>query len=434
MKLSRVLGPLVAIMFVASFYMSYEPRGAAHDLANATNPPSRDRGANDAEDCGATAEHGAARVRSRGVHLALLDAAGANVRAATGRRRLWLWPAARAAGAAARARAAGAAARCAATLAPLAADACALAQQFKEGEVLLVAARGDALARDGARIAMAREAAGRSHLLVVAADDRAARLAERLGVAWWRPPLETAAPLASLQWSAAAALLRAGIAVVLGDASVVWRASPFAHLSRDADVEAAQRTGGRAQPRGSVVGVSDPPMGWSAYGQTMAVPEIDPAVAALQPTHEAAAVAAAMAAALRSPLDAAAVAEAFTRIVLQPSHDETQRAGASLRQLPSQCYLRSAPAVVKAGAGAAAAVCTVLDASAAAPAPTAEVEAAAAAVAAELPHAPPGEPRPTVSPSCLTGSECGPGPNAILTSLDVAAGRELVLRQAAPPT
>ena len=224
--------------------------------------------------------------------------------------------------------------------------------------MLLVAARGDALARDGARIAMAREAAGRSHLLVVAADDRAARLAERLGVAWWRPPLETAAPLASLQWGAAAALLRAGVAVVLGDASVVWRASPFAHLSRDADVEAAQRTGGRAQPRGSVVGVSDPPMGWSAYGQTMAVPEIDPAVAALQPTHEAAAVAAAMAAALRSPLDAAAVAEAFTRIVLQPSHDETQRAGASLRLLPSQCYLRSAPAVVKAGAGAAAAVCT----------------------------------------------------------------------------
>ena len=42
---------------------------------------------------------------------------------------------------------------------------------------------------------------------------------------------------------------------------------------------------------------------------------------------------------------------------------------------------------------------------------------------------PPGEPRPTVSPSCLTGSECGPGPNAILTSLDVAAGRELVLRR-----
>ena len=253
--------------------------------------------------------------------------------------------------------------------------------------MLLVAARGDALARDGARIAMAREAAGRSHLLVVAADDRAARLAERLGVAWWRPPLETAAPLASLQWGAAAALLRAAVAVVLGDASVVWRASPFAHLSRDADVEAAQRTGGRAQPRGSVVGVSDPPMGWSAYGQTMAVPEIDPAVAALQPTHEAAAVAAAMAAALRSPLDAAAVAEAFTRIVLQPSHDETQRAGASLRLLPSQCYLRSAPAVVKAGAGAAAAVCTLLDASAAAPAPTAEVEAAAAAVAAELPRA-----------------------------------------------
>ena len=135
-----------------------------------------------------------------------------------------------------------------------------------------MAARGDAHARDGARIAMAREAAGRSHLLVVAADDRAARLAERLGVAWWRPPLGTAAPLASLQWGAAAALLRAGVAVVLGDASVVWRASPFAHLSRDADVEAAQRLAGRAQPRGSVVGVSDPPMGWSAYGQTMAVP------------------------------------------------------------------------------------------------------------------------------------------------------------------
>ena len=59
---------------------------------------------------------------------------------------------------------------------------------------------------------------------------------------------------------------------------------------------------GGAEARGAVVGVHDPPMGWSAYGQTMAVPWLSADAVALAATEEAAELAAAMAAAhLRAP-------------------------------------------------------------------------------------------------------------------------------------
>ena len=54
---------------------------------------------------------------------------------------------------------------------------------------------------------------------------------------------------------------------------------------------------GGAEARGAVVGVHDPPMGWSAYGQTMAVPWLSADAVALAATEEAAELAAAMAAA-----------------------------------------------------------------------------------------------------------------------------------------
>ena len=51
-----------------------------------------------------------------------------------------------------------------------------------------------------------------------------------------------------------------------------------------------------------MVGVHDPPMGWSAYGQTMTVPWLSADAVALAATEAAAELAAAMAAAhLRAP-------------------------------------------------------------------------------------------------------------------------------------
>jgi hypothetical protein len=92
--------------------------------------------------------------------------------------------------------------------------------------------------------------------------------------------------------------------------SLLWLASPFAHLSRDVDLEAAQLGGGEA--RGAVVGVHDPPMGWSAYGQTMTLPWLNADAVALAATREAAELAAAMAAAhLRAP--SVRAAELLTR-------------------------------------------------------------------------------------------------------------------------
>ena len=68
------------------------------------------------------------------------------------------------------------------------------------------------------------------------------------------------------QWRLAAMLLRRGCRVAVSGAAVLWHASPFAHATADVDVQAAQLGG--SDGRGSVIGVHDPPMGWSAYGQT----------------------------------------------------------------------------------------------------------------------------------------------------------------------
>ena len=68
--------------------------------------------------------------------------------------------------------------------------------------------------------------------------------------------------------------------------------------------------GGEA--RGAVVGVHDPPMGWSAYGQTMTLPWLNADAVALAATQEAAELAAAMAAAHLAEPDVRA-AELLTR-------------------------------------------------------------------------------------------------------------------------
>jgi hypothetical protein len=94
------------------------------------------------------------------------------------------------------------------------------------------------------------------------------------------------ASLTAMTWHAAALLIRAGATVVVSSGRIHWHASPFEHLAADVDVEAAQA--GDRSSRGAVVGVHDPPMGWSAYGQTMTCPLLSPHVVALQPTTAAA--------------------------------------------------------------------------------------------------------------------------------------------------
>ena len=79
---------------------------------------------------------------------------------------------------------------------------------------------------------------------------------------------------------------------------------------------------GGGEARGAVVGVHDPPMGWSAYGQTMTLPWLNADAVALAATQEAAELATAMAAAhLRAP--GVRAAELLTRqarcLVITPS-------------------------------------------------------------------------------------------------------------------
>ena len=81
--------------------------------------------------------------------------------------------------------------------------------------------------------------------VLVALDGAARQLAADLGVAWWAaeavPQSEAgreagADPTGpSAQWRAAAALLRAGCAVVVGGPHVLWLGSPFSSVGRDVD-------------------------------------------------------------------------------------------------------------------------------------------------------------------------------------------------------
>ena len=86
--------------------------------------------------------------------------------------------------------------------------------------------------------------------------------------------------------------------------------------------------------RGSVVGVHDPPMGWSAYGQSMACPMLDPAVVALHPTAPAAELAAQLANRLlgcgadcERSRPSGSLAFLLTQLVHQPAPSAGSRAG-----------------------------------------------------------------------------------------------------------
>jgi hypothetical protein len=168
--------------------------------------------------------------------------------------------------------------------------ACELANQAPDGGLLLLHASWEAEHEEdptlALRLAAARDATPGRALLVVDTDAPGAAaaiaLAQSLEVGWWRvppPPLRSQAGTSAstsdqvstvrsasgVQWRAAAMLLRAGCAATVADADVVMIRDPAEHVMGDVDVEVVQTS--RSQDRGSVVSLSDPPMGWSAYSQ-----------------------------------------------------------------------------------------------------------------------------------------------------------------------
>ena len=237
--------------------------------------------------------------------------------------------------------------------------ACVLASAATDRAVLLLSSNGASVGLQQ-RLTAARDAVARGQLVLVSTNAEAAAVAQSLNVAWYRPgghlrpagtAIDTAAAVA-MQWRAASRFLRLGCTVVVSTSRVTWRNSPFPHLARDVDVEAAQlQSGGSSASRGSVVGVHDPPMGWSAYGQTMTCPLLDPAVVGLQPTAAAAELADQLAARIenggsRSLLGSgrSGLAGLLTMLVHQPAHDGDSRSGVTMRVLRSRCFT-SAPSV-----------------------------------------------------------------------------------------
>lgn len=229
------------------------------------------------------------------------------------------------------------------------AAACKIAASAPDHMVLLMVA-------DAGRTALltaARDSVAPGQLILIAIDGAGAALAQSLGIGWWRPTMAATASPAATQWRASSLLVRAGCTVVVSGGRLKWAGSPFVHLARDVDVEMPQA----ANPsRGQVVGVHDPPMGWSAYGQTMSCPLLDAHIVALQPTLPAAELAAQMAYRIESRLGLHAndqngsgraggappagesLSMLLTRLVHAPAHDGDSRAGVTMRAMRPGCF------------------------------------------------------------------------------------------------
>ena len=100
---------------------------------------------------------------------------------------------------------------------------------------------------------------------------------------------------------------------------------------------------------GDVVGMSDPAMGWSAYSQSMAVPNILSSLVLLRATGESIRLAVWLGE-HRDDVDADV---ALTDELLMPAHDARQRSGATFRLLPPKCFRhhKSGAAIVEAAVG-----------------------------------------------------------------------------------
>ena len=130
-------------------------------------------------------------------------------------------------------------------------------------EVLVTVGQARSHASLGLLLRTLKEA-GTRNVLLVAMDAESAALAEREGVAYWRPPPEAASACAAeAKWRAAAALLQLGFHTLLMDPETVVFRDPFRHLYRDADAEVASNGWDDISAYGYDDVVDDPSMGWS---------------------------------------------------------------------------------------------------------------------------------------------------------------------------
>ena len=293
--------------------------------------------------------------------------------------------------------------------------ACALASNAPERSLLVLSLDASAVSdkKRTQRLMAARDAVAPGQLIVIVVDANAAQHLQSIGVGWWRLP-STTSPLVA-QWRAAALLLRAGCSVVVGGSRIKWNGSPFSHLYNDVDVQAAQDNGGQREQRGNVIGVHDPPMGWSAYGQTMTVPLLLPDLVALQPTLPSAELASQMAYRIQSRLSSAdgdTYSMLLTRLIHSPAHDGESRAGVSMRVLRGSCFTSESTSVL-----------SKMSLSS----PVSQVDSTSTLTAEEVLLTDTKEPAGTQKLKEYNLPERGPGSNDILTSIRQEGAKELVL-------
>ena len=130
---------------------------------------------------------------------------------------------------------------------------------------------------------------------------------------------------AAFKYAAAAAVLRTGCSVLLAEASVKLRDTPFPYLHRQTDVEGVSTGGGRLT-FGGVVSVDDRQMGWSRYAQSLAIAAMTPHLVYLAATPEAVALVEVMRHRMAGPWSTpasehAAERYALTEEVFAPAHD-----------------------------------------------------------------------------------------------------------------
>jgi len=156
-------------------------------------------------------------------------------------------------------------------------------------------------------------------------------------------------------WTAIEELLRSGVGVLYAAPHAMLLSPPAGSLHADSDVESLSHGWEEDDVRGHIFGSDDPPMGWGRYAESMRAAHLSGELVFLQPTRDAAALAAAMATALAARRGSAwtqrvlrnrqgwqaAEDEQLTYELLSPSHGETARVGASVRALPCRCWLNT---------------------------------------------------------------------------------------------
>ena len=186
---------------------------------------------------------------------------------------------------------------------------------------------------------IARDAAdttGARAVLVVAPDAAAAAAAAAAGLPHVRP--DCAGSCVRPQFAAAAAILALGADVLLvGRGAVLRGPNPLRNVpeTRGADVEGIPAD---LNALGAVVGMSDPPMGWSQYSQSMVVPHLSSSLVVMHATEESTRLAKWLGDGGGGDGSGADADVALSEELLMPAHDATQRSGATFRVLPPKCF------------------------------------------------------------------------------------------------